>query len=248
MVGGVLATKPARLVSAAEPIEVRGSPPPFVSRGGEKLDAALGHFGIDVSGVRALDAGSSTGGFVDCLLARGAAEVVAVDVGRGQLDERLRRDRRVVVMERTNVRRLGLEQVGRVPFPLIVADLSFISLRTVAPVLLGELAAPDADVVALVKPQFEAGRAEASRGHGVIKDPKVWARVLEEVCSSFCRAGAAMMGAMVSPLVGAKGNVEFLVHARAHPRPEGPEPGLDLAAVVAAAESLLGRRAAPGGR
>src|SRR5205823_2651419 len=134
-----LAVKPARLVSAAEPIEVQGPPPPFVSRGGEKLDAALDHFGIDVTGVRALDAGSSTGGFVDCLLARGAGEIVAVDVGRGQLDDRLRRDGRVVVLERTNVRSLGLDQVGGAPFAVVVADLSFISLRTVAPVLLGDL-------------------------------------------------------------------------------------------------------------
>jgi 23S rRNA (cytidine1920-2'-O)/16S rRNA (cytidine1409-2'-O)-methyltransferase len=234
------------LVSNAEPIEFLGPPAPFVSRGGEKLDAALRYFGIDVRGARALDAGSSTGGFVDCLLARGAAEVVAVDVGRGQLHERLRRDRRVVVLERTNVRSLGLDQVGGIPFPVVVADLSFISLRTVAPVLLGGLAAPDADVVALVKPQFEAGRAEASRGKGVVKDPAVWARVLGEVCSSFRRARAVMMGAMVSPLTGAHGNVEFLVHARAHAHPDQAEPGLDLAAVVAEAatraEGLPGSR------
>jgi 23S rRNA (cytidine1920-2'-O)/16S rRNA (cytidine1409-2'-O)-methyltransferase len=241
LVAGALAVKPARLVSAAEPIEVQGPPPRFVSRGGEKLDAALDHFGILVHGVRALDAGSSTGGFVDCLLARGAAEVVAVDVGRGQLDDRLRRDPRVVVLERTNVRQLGLDRVGGTPFVLVVADLSFISLRTVAPVLLGELAAPDADVVALVKPQFEAGRAEASRGKGVVKDPRVWIRVLEDVCSAFRHAGAAMMGVMVSPLTGAHGNVEFLVHARAHARPDEAEVGLDLTAVVAEAT-------APGGR
>jgi 23S rRNA (cytidine1920-2'-O)/16S rRNA (cytidine1409-2'-O)-methyltransferase len=246
-VGGALALKPARLVSAGEPIELLGPPAPFVSRGGEKLDAALRSFGIDVGGVRALDAGSSTGGFVDCLLSRGAAEVVAVDVGRGQLHERLRRDPRVMVLERTNVRSLELDQVGGVPFPVVVADLSFISLRTVAPVLLGELAAVDAEVVALVKPQFEAGRAEASRGKGVVKDPRVWARVLDEVCSSFRRARAAMMGAMVSPLTGAHGNVEFLVHARAHARPDGlpgppdqAEPSLDLASVVAQAASRAG--------
>jgi 23S rRNA (cytidine1920-2'-O)/16S rRNA (cytidine1409-2'-O)-methyltransferase len=249
-VGGALAVKPARLVSAAEPIVILGPQAPFVSRGGEKLDAALHHFGIDVRGVRALDAGSSTGGFVDCLLARGAAGVVAVDVGRGQLHERLRRDPRVTLLERTNVRAVGLDQVGGIPFPMVVADLSFISLRTVAPVLLGELAAADADVVALVKPQFEAGRAEASRGKGVVKDPGVWARVLDEVCSSFRRARAAMMGAMVSPLTGASGNVEFLVHARAHARPDQAEPSLDLAAVVATAvtraEGDPGKRAGGG--
>jgi 23S rRNA (cytidine1920-2'-O)/16S rRNA (cytidine1409-2'-O)-methyltransferase len=232
IVSGAVAEKPARLVSAAEPIEVRGPPPRFVSRGGDKLDAALEHFRIDVSGARALDAGASTGGFVDCLLARGAVEVVAVDVGRGQLDQRLRVDPRVVVLERTNVRELRLDQVGGEAFPVVVADLSFISLRTVAPVLLGDLAAPDGDVVALVKPQFEAGRAEASRGRGVVRDPRVWARVLEEVCSSFSRSGAAMMGAMVSPLTGAAGNVEFLVHARAHADPDSTDLGIDLAALV----------------
>jgi 23S rRNA (cytidine1920-2'-O)/16S rRNA (cytidine1409-2'-O)-methyltransferase len=114
-------------------------------------------------------------------------------------------------------------------------------LRTVAPVLVGELAAPDADVVALVKPQFEAGRVEASRGKGVIRDQRVWTRVLEEVCSSFRRAGAVMMGAMVSPLTGAHGNVEFLLHARAHGRPDETGPGLDLAAVVGEATTAGGR-------
>jgi len=241
IVGGAPAAKPARLVSAAEPIQVQGPPPPFVSRGGEKLDAALLRFGIDVTGARALDAGSSTGGFVDCLLSRGAAEVVAVDVGRGQLDERLRRDPRVMVLERTNVRHLELDQVGGTPFAIVVADLSFISLRTVAPVLFGDLAAPDADVVALVKPQFEAGRVEASRGKGVVKDPRVWERVLEEVCSSFRRAGAVMMGAMVSPLTGAHGNVEFLVHALAHARAHRSEPVIDLGAVVAHAAAGASR-------
>ena len=202
------------MVADAEPVELVGPPPRFVSRGGEKLDAALERFGIDVAGRTALDAGSSTGGFTDCLLQRGAARVVAVDVGRGQLDLRLRRDPRVVVMERTNVRHLSPATLGDQGFDIVTADLAFVSLRTVASVLVG-LAAPGADLVALVKPQFEAGRVEASRGRGVIRDPGVWARAVVGVRDAFAAAGAAMMGLMRSPLLGAEGNVEFLAHFRA---------------------------------
>ncbi len=235
LVAGAPARKPARLVAAAEPIELLGPPPRFVSRGGEKLDAALETFGVDVAGRRALDAGASTGGFSDCLLQRGAASVTAVDVGYGQIHERLRADPRVRVLERTNVRHF----VADVAFDLVVADLSFISLVTVAPALLGENAAPGADVVVLVKPQFEAGRAEVSRGRGVVRDPAVWRRVLARVRVALEGREAAMMGAMVSPLTGADGNVEFLVHLRAHCT--GPlERGVDLDSVVDAARSLVG--------
>ncbi len=208
-----------------------GDPPRFVSRGGEKLDAALDRFAIDPLGVRALDAGASTGGFTDCLLQRGAARVVALDVGHGQLHERLRADPRVEVHERRNVRDLAPGDLGE-PFPLVVADLSFISLRAVLPHLLDQ-AAPGADLVLLVKPQFEAGRNEASRGRGVIRDPEVWRRVLEEVVVALGGYGAAIMGAMPSPITGADGNVEFLVHARA--APADPPAPVDLAAVVDAA-------------
>jgi 23S rRNA (cytidine1920-2'-O)/16S rRNA (cytidine1409-2'-O)-methyltransferase len=210
---------------------VAGDPPRFVSRGGEKLDAALGRFALDPAGVRALDAGASTGGFTDCLLQRGAARVVAVDVGHGQLHERLRADPRVEVHERRNVRDLAPGDLGE-PFRLVVADLSFISLRTVLPHLLGQ-AAPGADLVLLVKPQFEAGRDEASRGRGVIRDPEVWRRVLEEVVVALGGYGAAIMGAMPSPITGADGNVEFLLHARA--APADPPAPVDLAAAVDAA-------------
>ncbi|MDQ1395469.1 MAG: rRNA (cytidine1920-2-O)/16S rRNA (cytidine1409-2-O)-methyltransferase, partial [Acidimicrobiaceae bacterium] len=192
-VGGAPATKASRMVEAAEPVHVLGPPARFVSRGGEKLDAALERFAIDVAGLRALDAGASTGGFTDCLLQRGAAAVTAVDVGHGQLHERLRADPRVRVIERTNIRTYAAEE----PFPLVVADLSFISLRTVAPALLDANAAPGADVVVLVKPQFEAGRAEVSRGRGVVRDPAVWAAALEGVGSALTGRQAAMMGAMV---------------------------------------------------
>jgi 23S rRNA (cytidine1920-2'-O)/16S rRNA (cytidine1409-2'-O)-methyltransferase len=161
--------------------------------------------------VRAIDAGSSTGGFTDCLLQHGAARVVAVDVGRHQLHERLRADRRVEVHERTDIRSLDVAAVGG-PADLVVADLSFISLRSVAAALVG-CCAPGGQLVALVKPQFEAGRAEVARGRGVVRDPAIWRAALEGATSALEAVGASIMGAMVSPLRGADGNVEFLVHA-----------------------------------
>jgi 23S rRNA (cytidine1920-2'-O)/16S rRNA (cytidine1409-2'-O)-methyltransferase len=228
-VAGTRAEKPARLVAPDEPVTVLGPPPPFVSRGGQKLDAALTQFSVGVRGRRALDAGASTGGFTDCLLQRGARHVYAVDVGHGQLDQRLRNDPRVTVLERANVRLLTPEKVGQSdpsfePCALITADLSFISLITVTPVLCGPLGRPDADLVLLVKPQFEAGRAIVARGKGVVRDPEVWLRALEGVTSALEGAGTGIMGAMVSPLTGPAGNVEFLVHAhkgaRGLPAPE----------------------------
>jgi 23S rRNA (cytidine1920-2'-O)/16S rRNA (cytidine1409-2'-O)-methyltransferase len=239
MVRGVPATKAARLVDADDPVALQGPGPRFVSRGGEKLDAALDRFGIDVADRTALDAGASTGGFTDCLLQRGAGHVVALDVGRGQLDHRLRHDPRVTVRERTNVRHLTLADLGpdAGPFELVVADLAFISLRTVATALLA-LAGPRADLVLLVKPQFEAGRAEADRERGVIRDPAVWATAVRGALDAFADRGAAIMGVMVSPLTGAEGNVEFLAHLVAGGRPAG-----DLGAMVAAAvEEAVGRR------
>jgi 23S rRNA (cytidine1920-2'-O)/16S rRNA (cytidine1409-2'-O)-methyltransferase len=211
-VGGAPASKPAHLVDPGEAVEVVGPGPRFVGRGGEKLDAALERFDVPVAGRRALDAGASTGGFTDCLLQRGAAEVVAVDVGYGQLHERLRADPRVDVRERTNVRTLDRDALGG-PVDLVVADLSFISLRTVLPVLV-PLVEPGDDLVVLVKPQFEAGRREAARGSGVIRDPEVRRRVVEEVATAALEQGADRMGEMESPLPGADGNVELLLHLR----------------------------------
>jgi 23S rRNA (cytidine1920-2'-O)/16S rRNA (cytidine1409-2'-O)-methyltransferase len=194
---------------------VVGPGPRFVGRGGEKLDAAFERFAVPVAGRRALDAGASSGGFTDCLLQRGADEVVAVDVGYGQLHERLRADPCVDVRERTNVRSLDREALGG-PVDLVVADLSFISLRTVLPVLV-PLVEPGGDLVVLVKPQFEAGRREAARGSGVIREPEVWRRVLEEVATAAAESGADRMDEMESPLTGADGNVEFLLHLRRTP-------------------------------
>jgi len=237
LVGGAPAMTAARLVGKGEPVRLLGPAPRFASRGGDKLDAALTRFEVAVRGARALDAGASTGGFTDCLLQRGAGSVTALDVGHGQLHPRLRADARVHTIERANVRNATPEALGG-PFGLIVADLSFISLRTVAGVLAHDLAEPGADLVVLVKPQFESGRQEASRGKGVIRDPQIWGRVLEEVRTAFSGAGAAMMGVMVSPLRGAEGNVEFLMHLRVQPAPAGHDPGPRIAAAVAEASAM----------
>jgi 23S rRNA (cytidine1920-2'-O)/16S rRNA (cytidine1409-2'-O)-methyltransferase len=216
LVSGALADRPSRLVDTGEPIHVAGPAPRFVSRGGDKLDAALERFGIDVAGRRALDAGASTGGFTDCLLQRGAEKVIAVDVGHGQLAWSLRTDARVQVMEGTNVRTLTSEDIGG-PVDVAVADLSFISLRVVAPALAGVLAGTGAwgvpEAVFLVKPQFEAGRREVGRG-GIVSDPAVHGRVLAAISDALAAAGLTMVGVMASPLRGATGNVEFLGHFR----------------------------------
>ena len=212
LVGGAVAAKAARLVGAGEAISIRGPGPRFVSRAGDKLDGALERFGVDVTGLRVLDAGASTGGFSDCLLQRGAARVVAVDVGYGQLHERVAGDPRVRVMDRTNIRHLDAGVVGE-QVDLVTADLSFISLRLVVGALLSVLE-EHGQVVVLVKPQFEAGREVVARGRGLVREPEVWADVLADVTSAFEQGGAAIMGVMVSPITGADGNVEFLLHAR----------------------------------
>jgi 23S rRNA (cytidine1920-2'-O)/16S rRNA (cytidine1409-2'-O)-methyltransferase len=212
LVGGAAATKASRLVAAHEPVVVTGERARFVSRGGDKLDAALDEFSIDVAGMRVLDAGASTGGFTDCLLQRGAARVMAVDVGHGQLHPRIRADERVDVRERLNVRTLTPQILGGA-VPLCVADLSFISLRVVCDVLLA-CVEPGGSIVWLVKPQFEAGHIEVSRGRGVITDPAVHQRVCDDVTVALKEAGASVAGWMTSPLKGGSGNIEFLVHAR----------------------------------
>jgi 23S rRNA (cytidine1920-2'-O)/16S rRNA (cytidine1409-2'-O)-methyltransferase len=210
-VGGVTATKVATLVGDDEPVDLAGPPRRFVSRGGEKLAAAIGRFAVDVTGTDALDAGASTGGFTDCLLQAGARHVLAVDVGYGQLAWELRRDARVSVLERTNVRSLRPSDLPYAP-AVVVADLSFISLRTVLPAL-AAVSAPGADSIMLVKPQFEAGPEGVGRG-GVVRDPDVWMRVISSVAVAAAAAGFAPQGMMASPVRGPAGNVEFLMWAR----------------------------------
>jgi len=209
-VGGVPAQKAGANVAPGAAIEVE-RPRRFVSRGGEKLEAALEAFTLDVAGVRALDIGASTGGFTDCLLQRGAAQVTALDVGYGQLDWRLRNDPRVTVMERTHARNLPAESFA-LPFDLIVIDVSFISLHTILASAVRFLS-PDGTIVALVKPQFEAGRERLGRG-GVVRDPAVHRAVLREVLSSSTALGLVPSGLIASPLMGPAGNREFLLELR----------------------------------
>lgn len=241
LVRGAPASKPGSLVTPEEPIGLVRPTRRFVSRGGEKLDAALERFGIHPAGRECLDLGASTGGFTDRLLAGGAARVTAVDVGYGQLAWRLRSDPRVVVLERTNARTLEPSALPARP-SLIVADLSFISLTLVAPAI-ARVAAPGADVVCLVKPQFEAGRGEVGRG-GVVRDPEVWARAIRRVASALAACGLAPQAVAVSPILGPAGNVELLLHA-VHGAAERP---LDPDGVIAEALALAGSARAGGGR
>ncbi len=208
-VGGEMVIKPATRIPVDADIQVERGPR-FVSRGGEKLEAALLAFGLaELGGRVCADIGASTGGFTDCLLQHGAGIVFAVDVGYGELHWKLRNDPRVVVMERTNARYVeGFPE----PVALVTIDASFISLRILLPVARGWLAQQGGEVVALIKPQFEAGRAEVSRGDGVIQDPAIHRRVLLEILDFAQAQGYAVRGLVRSPLKGPKGNVEFLVH------------------------------------
>lgn len=211
LVNGAVADKSARLVAGADALVVEGPAARFVGRGGEKLEAALDRFAVVVRGRRALDVGASTGGFTDCLLQRGADHVVALDVGHGQLHPRVRDDPRVTVLERTNIRDAGTTTIGD-PVDLAVVDVSFISLRMVIPTLV-TLCQPGSSMVLLVKPQFEAGRTEVSRGRGIVTDPAIHDRVRSEVADALRRVDAEVRDWMDSPILGGQGNREFLVHA-----------------------------------
>lgn len=208
LVSGAPATKAARQVDPGEDIRIDAGPPRFVSRAGEKLAGALERFGIDSTGRHCLDIGSSTGGFTHCLLQAGAASVLAVDVGTHQLHERLRADPRVKVREQTDIRSVTPAQLAH-PISLAVGDVSFISLRLVLPAL-AELDPHES--LLLIKPQFEAGREEAARGHGVITDPAIWRRILTTVLEEASSLDFACAGVMVSPITGRAGNVEFVTH------------------------------------
>jgi 23S rRNA (cytidine1920-2'-O)/16S rRNA (cytidine1409-2'-O)-methyltransferase len=211
LVSGRSASKPSTLVDAAAPLELVGEPRRFASRAGEKLDAALERFAIDVRGRDGLDAGASTGGFTDCLLRRGAAHVVAVDVGYGQLAWSLRTDQRVTVLDRTNVRDLRPEDLPYAP-GIVVADLSFMSLRIAIPAL-ARVSSDDADLVVLVKPQFEVGRKRVGSG-GVVRDPDAWRDAILGVADAASEHGLWSIAVMASPLPGPAGNIEFPLHAK----------------------------------
>lgn len=205
---GELVHKASQQVERSTPLTVQ-SPPAFVSRGGEKLVAALEAFEVGVEGAVCADVGASTGGFTDCLLQRGAAQVYAIDVGRGQLHWKLRGDPRIHLMEGVNARQL--ESLPE-PVDLVTIDVSFISLAHILPRAASWLK-PGGEVVALIKPQFEAGREQVGKG-GVVKDPKVHRAVARSVLQEAEAQGLAPVGAVVSPLKGPKGNVEFFVHCR----------------------------------
>ncbi len=209
LVNGQVADKAGSQFADTVSVALKGTPCPFVSRGGLKLAAGLDCFGIDPAGYTCADIGASTGGFTDCLLQRGAAKVYAVDVGYGQLDWKLRQDPRVVVMERTNARNL---QPGAIPEPLDlgVIDASFISLRLLLPPLLAFFPA-QARVVALIKPQFEVGKGRVGKG-GVVRDTDLHAEVVAEIQAFAQELGLATAGITASPILGPKGNREFLIY------------------------------------
>jgi len=203
-VDGEIAPKPGSLINPESSIELEEGPP-FVSRGGEKLEAALASFYLDVTSKVCADVGASTGGFTDCLLQHGAGRVYAIDVGKGILHWKLRKDQRVVVMESTNAR--YLESLPE-PVTLTTVDVSFISLKVLLPIV-NKWFDEGGQVLALIKPQFEAGREAASRGSGVIRDPDIHVGVLTDVLTSAQEIGYGLRGLMRSPLLGPKGNVEF---------------------------------------
>ena len=207
-VGGTMTERPDQMVAADQAIELTGARD-YVSRGGEKLAAALDAFAIDPRGRHCLDVGASTGGFTDVLLQRGAERVIAVDVGYGQLAWKLRQDPRVIVLERVNIRRLDQFPT---PADLAVIDVSFISLRLVLP-RVRDLLSPPGDVIALVKPQFEVGKGAVGKG-GVVRDPAQHQQVLDAISDFARELGDLVAGQMPSPIQGAKGNREFLLYLR----------------------------------
>ena len=234
-VNGQKSDKPGTPVSDDARIEVRGAACPWVSRGGFKLAKALEVFEINPAGYVCIDCGASTGGFTDVLLKNGAARVYAVDVGYGQLAWSLRTDARVTVMERTNARNLTPDMFPE-SMDMAVMDLSFISIRLILPAV-HALLKPEGECVCLIKPQFEAGRADVGK-KGVVRDRSVHERVLREMCAFFPTAGYALAGLDYSPVRGPEGNIEYLAYLRKGTLP-GMEP--DIAAIVAASHGELDR-------
>ncbi|MBW1698248.1 MAG: TlyA family RNA methyltransferase [Deltaproteobacteria bacterium] len=203
--------KPGTLVAATDRISVRGEEIPFVSRGGLKLKAALEAFQVNPSALVCLDVGASTGGFTDCLLQNGAKLVYAIDVGYGQIAWKLRKDKRVVVIERTNIRHMPAETLGCL-VDLVTIDVSFISLRIVVPEVI-KFMKSDASIIALIKPQFEVGKEQVGKG-GVVRDSRLHKSVIDELTQFFVRIGFEVKAVMESPLTGPKGNKEFFMLLR----------------------------------
>lgn len=223
-VGDQIVTKTGKKVAVDAAITLTGTPFPYVGRGALKLLGALDAFSVDATGRRCLDIGSSTGGFTEVLLERGAASVTAVDVGTDQLHERLRSDARVRVLEKTDFRVLPEKQLA--PFDLIVSDVSFISLSHLLP-LLGNLMTGEADGILLIKPQFEAGPAHVGKG-GIVADPAVHEQVIERLFGEMKTAGLTPVGLAPSPITGSGGNREYLCHLKK----QALEQAVDIAAVV----------------
>lgn len=224
-VDGQMQDKPGQAVPQTAELAVR-APLPYVSRGGLKLAAALDDFALDVGGLVAIDVGASTGGFTDCMLQRGAAKVYAIDVGYGQLAWKLQTDERVVVLDRTNVRYLEALPGGELA-DLAVIDASFISLALVLPASL-RLLHPHGEVVALIKPQFEAGKDDVGKG-GVVRDRRVHRRVLHETAEMAQGLGLIVAGLTISPAPGAAGNIEFLIWLQ---KPGAAAPAIDVEAAI----------------
>ena len=232
-VNGNRVDKPGTAVSPDARIEVRGEALPFVSRGGFKLDKALKVFPVDPAGKICLDCGASTGGFTDVLLQHGAARVYAVDVGYGQLAWKLRTDERVVNLERTNLRYVTREQIPD-PIDLAVMDVSFISVRLIIPALL-PLLKPEADLICLIKPQFEAGREDVGK-KGVVRDSEVHVRVVSEILAFAENEGLSVLGLDYSPIRGPEGNIEYICHLK---NCAGLSRTMDIRSVVSASHSEL---------
>lgn len=232
-VNGQRIDKPGTAVDPDAKIEVHGEAIPFVSRGGFKLDKALSVFPVDPAGKICIDCGASTGGFTDVLLQHGAAKVYAVDVGYGQLAWKLRTDERVVNLERCNLRYIGAEQIPEL-LDLAVMDVSFISIRLVLPAV-KRLLKPDADLICLIKPQFEAGREEVGK-KGVVRDEKVHEHVIREILSFAPSIGLSVAGLDYSPIKGPEGNIEYICHLI---NGDNPAADIDVASVVAASHDAL---------
>ena len=232
-VNGNRVDKPGTAVSPEARIEVRGEALPFVSRGGFKLDKALKVFPVDPAGKICLDCGASTGGFTDVLLQHGAARVYAADVGYGQLAWKLRTDERVVNLERTNLRYITKEQIPE-PIDLAVMDVSFISIRLIIPAI-RQLLKPDAELICLIKPQFEAGREDVGK-KGVVRDSEVHVRVVEDILGFAENEGLSVLGLDYSPIRGPEGNIEYICFLKNCP---GHSKKIDVRSVVSASHSEL---------